>query len=198
MPIKSRIEPVGGRDIVNTALSQSSYRSQYLPALRGSPQTGTPLSVYLLSRDEALLPDPFSAARLIGWKYPIIGGDSPGLAFLLIAPDGLKFAGISHGPLPNRLLDAAVLANNHLESLVEEFEPRLLEIPALRIYALWLFRAEGENIFISLMDGQPPGSFRLQIENNIKARISQKLKGISSHYYAPFRARAKQRFHRSK
>jgi hypothetical protein len=179
MPIKGRIEPVGGRDIVNTALSQRSHRSQHLPALGGSPQTGAPLPVYLLSRDEALLPDPLSAARLIGWKYPIIGGDSPGLAFLLIAPDGLKFGGISHGPLPSRLLDAAVLADNHLESLAEEFEPRLLEIPALHIYALWLFHAERENFFVSLMDGQPPGSVSLRIENNIQPRISQRLKGPS-------------------
>ena len=173
MPIKGQIEPVGGRDIVNAALSQR----QHLPALLGSPQTGAPLPVYLLSRDEALLPDPLSAAKLIGWKYPIIGGDSAGLAFLLIAPDGLKFAGISHGPLAGRLLEAAVLADENLESVAEEFEPRLLEIPALHIYALWLFSAEREDVFISLMEGQPPDSFSLQVEHNIQPRISEKLKG---------------------
>ncbi len=139
--------------------------------MRGSPQTGAPLPVYLLSHDEALLPDPLPAAKLIGWNYPIVGGDSAGLAFLLIAPDGLKFAGISHGPLADRLLDAAALAENHPESRAEEFEPRLLEIPGLRIYALWLFHAERENLFISLMDGQPPGSSGLQIENDIQPRI---------------------------
>ncbi len=179
MPIKGPIEPSGGRDIVHSALSQRSHRSQHLPALRGSPQTGAPLPVYLLSRDEALLSNPLSAARLIGWKYPIVGGDAPGLATLLIAPDGPKFAGITHGPLPSRLLDAAALADDHLESLAEEFEPRLLEIPALHICALWLFRAEGENFFISLMD-EPPGEFSLQFENSIQTRISQKLKGPSN------------------
>lgn len=180
MPIKGQIEPIGGRDIVNTALSQRSHRARHLPVLRGSPQTGAPLPVYLINRDEALFPDPLSAAKLIGWKYPIVGGDSAGLAFLLITPDGLKFAGISHGPLPNRLLDAAVLADNHLESLAEEFEPRLLEIPALHIHALWLFCAERENVFISLMDGQPPASSALQIENSIRSRISQRLKDQAS------------------
>jgi hypothetical protein len=132
MPIKSHIEPARGQDIVHTALSQRSHRGRHLPALRGSPQTGAPLPVYLLGCDEALRADPLSAAKLIDWKYPIAGGDSAGLAAFPTAPDGLKFAGISHGPLAGRLLDAAVLAENHLKSLAEEFEPRLLEIPALR------------------------------------------------------------------
>ena len=175
MPIKGQTGPPGGRDIVNTALSRRSHRAQYLPALRGSPQTGAPLPVYLISRDEALSPDPLGAAKLIGWEYPIVGGDSAGLAFLLITPDVPKFAGISHGPLPGRLLDAAVLADKHLESMAEEFEPRLLEIPALHIYALWLFRAEGESFFISLMDEHPPASSMLQTENDIRSRISQRL-----------------------
>jgi hypothetical protein len=178
MTIKGQIEPVGGRDIVNTALSQRSHRTEHLPALHGSPQTGAPLPVYLISRDEALSSDPLSEAKLIGWKYPIVGGRSDGLAFLLrVAPTDLKFAGISHGPLPRRLLEAAVLADNHLGSLTEEFEPRLLEIPALHIYALWLHRAERKNVFISLMDGQPPASSKLRIVNSIQSRISRRLKG---------------------
>ena len=175
MPIKGQIEPVGGREIVHAALSHRSHRGQYLPALCGSPQTGAPLPVYVISCDEALFPDPLGAAKLIGWKYPIVGGDSAGLAFLLITPDGLKFAGISHGPLPGRLLEAAVVADKHLESVAEEFEPRLLEIPALHIYALWLFRAEGENFFISLMDEDPSASSMLHTKNDIRSRISQRL-----------------------
>ena len=171
MPIKVQIEPVGGRDIVNTALSKRSHRSQHLPALRGSPKTGSPLPVYLLNQEEALLPDPLSAANLVGWKYPIIGGDSAGIAFLLKTSDGLKFGGISHGNLPKRLLDAAVIADNHLKSRTEEFEPRLLEVPALRIYALWLFCDVRDDIFISLM-GSQQGSFKVQIENTIQPRIS--------------------------
>lgn len=106
MPIKSQIEPVGGRDIVNTALSQRSHRARHLPVLRGSSQVGTPLPVYLINRDEALFPDPLLAAKLIGWKYPIVGGDSAGLVFLLITPGGLKFAGISHSPLSGLVLVA--------------------------------------------------------------------------------------------
>ena len=175
MALKGQAEPVGGRDIVNDALRQRAHRAQQSPALRGSPQTGAPLPVYLLGREEALLSDPLGAAKLIGWKYPVIGGDSPGIASLLIAPDGLKFAGINHGPLPERLLDAAVLADRNLGPLEETFEPRLLEIPALRLYALWLFRNDRENFFVSLMDGQPPGSSKLQMEHDMLPRIGAAL-----------------------
>lgn len=172
MPIKSQIEPVDGRDIVKIALGRRSHRAQHLTALRGSPQIGAPLSVYLISGDKALSDDDLSTAELIGWKYPIVGGDSIGLAFLLITPEGVKFAGISHGPLPNRLLEAAILADEHLKSLGGEFELRLLEIPALHIFALWLCGAEGKNEFISLIDGQSPASSKLQIENNMRSLIS--------------------------
>ena len=172
MPIKSQIEPVDGRDIIKTALGRRSHRAQHLTALRGSPQIGVPLSVYLISGDKALSDDDLSKVELVGWKYPIVGGDSVGLAFLLITPSGLKFAGISHGPLPNRLLEAARLADEHLKSLKGEFELRLLEVPALHIYALWLCGTEGRNGFISLIDGQSPASSKLQMENNMQSLIS--------------------------
>jgi len=178
MALKGQTEPAGGRDIVNGALSERAQRGPQLPALCGVPQTGAALPVYLLSREEAALADPLQAAKLVGWKYPVIGGASPGIASLLAAPDGLKFAGINHGPLPERLLEAAVLAESNLGPLNEVFEPRLLEIPALRIYALWLYRDQ-ENYFISLLDGQPPGSSQLQMENGIAPRIGAALTGAA-------------------
>ena len=179
MALKGQTEPAGGRDIVNSALNERAQRGQQLPALRGSPQTGAAIPVYLVSRDEAALPEPLKAAKLVGWKYPVIGGDSPGIASLLAAPDGLKFAGINHGPLPERLLEAAVLAESSLGSREEVYEPRLLEIPALRIYALWLYRADQENFFIALLNGQPPGSSKLQMENSILPRIGAALTGAT-------------------
>ena len=171
MTIKTQVEPAGGRDIVHSALSQRSHRAKHFPSLSGTPQTGAPLPVYLLSRDEASLQNPLANAKLIGWKYPILGGDSVGLASLLITEDGLKFAGINHGLLSGRLLDAAVLADSKQGPLAKEFEPRLLEIPSLRIYALWLFCTGSENSFISLMDGHPPGSAKLRIVKSIRSRI---------------------------
>lgn len=180
MTIRRNAEPARGRGIVHNALSQRAHRFQYVPVLRGSPQIGAPLPIYLLSRDGASLPVPLSAAKMVGWRYPIIGGSAVGLASLLKEPDGLKFAGISQGTLPERLLNAAVLADEKLGSRTKKFEPRLLEIPSLRIYALWLYASRGQSFFIPLMDGHPPGSSPLQIEGNIQPKISAALDAVAA------------------
>jgi hypothetical protein len=139
----------------------------------GAPQTGSALPIYVITRDEAGTPDPLAEAKLTGWRYPIVGAE-PGLASLAGDAEQPHFAGISHGTLPQRVLDAATLAEAVLGSEVEHFEPRLLEIPALRIYCLW-FKGEQTDRFISLMDGQPPGTEPLTIEQEIVPRIKSAL-----------------------
>jgi hypothetical protein len=176
MTISGRAEPAGGRDFVNDELGKRSHRARHLLALSGTPQTGAPLPVYLLGRDEAAASDPLSAAKLAGWRYPIVGGASAGLASVSKDSSGFKFTGINNGTLPQRLLDAAILADQTLGPRAERYEARLLEIPALRIYALWL--AGPTNYFVSLLDGQPPGSSALQIETDILPRIRAALAAV--------------------
>jgi hypothetical protein len=169
---------VGGREIVYTALGRRLHRAQHLSALRGSPQIGAPLPIFLLDHAEASLEDPLSAARLVGWRYPIVGGASPGLAYLREDAGDLKFAGIADGQLPERLLEAAVLADDNFGSRPERFQPRLLEIPSLRICGLWLCGSERHNFFILLENGQRRGSWPLQIERSIQPAITTALAGL--------------------
>jgi hypothetical protein len=175
MAIVAPAEPEGYRSFVHDALARLRTRAQHLPALNGSPQTGAPLRHYVLSAVAASHPDPLSAATHVGWQYPVVGGAAPGFASVYEEPGGLKFSGLSHGALPERLMEAAVLAEDTLKSQLEEFEPRLLQSPALRISALWLCGKGGANFFIVLDNTQQSGAWPLQIERNIQARIDAAL-----------------------
>ena len=180
MAVVGQGEPAGGREIIGDALRRRLHRAQHLPALQGSPQIGAPLPVYHLGRAEASLSNALLAARMIGWRYPIVGGGSPGLAYLREESGRLAYAGLSHGPVPERLLDAADLASDNFGASVQKFEPRLIEIPSLRLCALWLCGPEGQNFYVVLEDGQRMGAGLLQIERSIKPRIDAALAGLDA------------------
>jgi len=99
-------------------------------------------------------------------------GDSFAIALLVDGTDHLVYAGMSQGVIGKRLLDAASFAEDALAKVVKDYEPRLLEIPALRIYLLWLF-SRGDSRFVVLSDRGTLGSDELattlQIESLIKS-----------------------------
>src|SRR5258706_13547677 len=101
-----RAEPRGGRDVVHEALRRRKHRAEVLPALRGVLQTGVPLPIYVLSGKEISRSNPLTAARLVGWQYPIRGGLAAGLVCLRSEADGLKFGGLRHGGLAERFFAA--------------------------------------------------------------------------------------------
>jgi hypothetical protein len=169
MTITVQPEPAGGRDVINTALRSRSHRSRDISALRGAPQTTAPLPIYILKRDDLSRKNPLSAAKLVGWIYLIVGGAAPGTAYLKMSPS-LEFSGISYGIFPQRLVDAVALADRDLSPRPEKFQMRLLDIPACRTSAIWL---EGPSrFFISLMDGQPPGSAPLKLDARFLGGLS--------------------------
>jgi hypothetical protein len=178
MTIVAHAEPAGGREIVHHELGERLQRARDISALRGSLQTAGPLPVYVIDAEKVADSKRLSRARMVGWRYPIIGGPSPGLAHLIGEAQNLKFVGISHGQIPARLLDAAVLAEKKLGSLKEKYEPRILEIPSLRLCALWFHGARGRDNFVVLVDGQEPSTAPLRIEPSIEARTSAALAAL--------------------
>lgn len=169
MAIVVKAEPAGARYIIHDALARRRHRAHHLPALRGAVRVGTPLPIYVLDHREAYRGASLAAARRVGWRYPIIGGASPGFAMLNDEAGRLSFAGVGHGRLAERLLQAAVLAEDNLAARDESYEPRLLEIPSLRLCALWLHGPQ--DFFIVLVDGQRPAVADLQLERDIGRRI---------------------------
>jgi hypothetical protein len=90
-------------------------------------------------------------ARRVGWRYPVLVGDIQCLAYLRESTAGLRFGGITEGVLPRRVFEAAAVVENGLKSIDAEFQPRLLEIPSLHFYALWLYRRGGASRFVPLL-----------------------------------------------
>lgn len=166
MAIRAQAGPAGGRDIISAALSRRTHRAAYLTPLGGAPQAGSPLPVYCLGLADAASAAPLARAIAVGWRYPIVGGANAGLANLEPAEDGYAFAGVSHGAFAARLVQAAYLAEEALGTTDAAYEPRLLEVPALGLAALWLNGPDDR--FIPLMEGQPPGTAPLRMIDDME------------------------------
>jgi hypothetical protein len=163
MPIVSQLQPKNAREIVHMALGQRLHRAEHAASLRGAPRTGAALPVYRIAKanisDRTLL----SRAKKIGWRYPLVGGECPGLVHLVTVRGGFEFGGITEGIFAQRLLDAALLAEHALSKHKKKFQPRLLDIPALHVHALWLRSPRGTNYFIALSES----ANSMKMEDNI-------------------------------
>ncbi len=173
---------------MSEALARRIRRAPSLPSLCGSPRIGTPLPVYHLSRKEAALGDPVSTAKMIGWRYAVIGGQWPGVASLKEDAGALSYAGLSYGTPAQRLLDAAQLAEETLGSAAVEYEPRVIEIPSLRLSALWLFRPSGQSYYVVIEDGRAADTCVLQLDRSIQPRIAAALEGLRGRRPTPHAA----------
>jgi len=160
--------PSAGSRLVRAALRKRLHQDHHLELLRGSLQIGAPLPVYRLGTAGIRKANPLTGARKSGWCYPLQAGQSKGVAFVAHCRRGPVFAGINGGAFAERLFNAADLAVRELAANAVRFEPRLVEIPVLRIYALWLFARGGQSRFVSLshLADRP-----LRIERDINPRI---------------------------
>jgi hypothetical protein len=169
MTIKRWSGPVDGLKIVQTALQQRRHRAQTITPLGGAPQSASPLPMYHLGINDVERPDFLQRATQTGWRYPVLGGIQPGLAIITERPGGVEYEGLTYGTLAQRLIQASLLAQQALGSVADQYEPRMLDVPGAHLVALWL--AGAQNQFISLMDGNPPGSAALSIVDDIQPRL---------------------------
>jgi hypothetical protein len=79
-------------------------------------------------------------------------------------------------------MQAALLGEQQLGGLEEEFEPRLLDVPALQFAAVW-FQSAAQEYFISLLDGTPPGTSKLMLTQDIVPELRARMAARSA--YAP-------------
>lgn len=134
MPIRAASSPKAGREIVHEALA---YRAFHLGTSSRAVLTGTPLPVYVAG--PLRKGDSNSLARRIGWDYPLVNGHYLiGLARLRRKGRGFVFAGVTRGWFAERLMLAALEAEQKLAKEDEAIEPRLLKVPSAGIAALWL------------------------------------------------------------
>jgi len=197
MVIKSNRGPINGYAVMREALAtrmprggarsasrgvESASLDIVRPSLAGAPQTGAPVPVYHLSLEQLSAEDPLQLATISSWLYPVVGGIRAGLARVREAVPGgaARFSGLSHGIVAQRFMQAALLAEQSLAADAEDFEPRLLDVPALPFVALWLHGNAATEYFIPLLEGRTPGTAPLGLVKEIvpylRYRASQRAK----------------------
>jgi hypothetical protein len=98
------------------------------------------------------------ALRLSGWRA-LVEEDRQVVAAAEVpaSPGAPASASINRGALVQSTVDALEQAERHDSVLSEPFEPRLLQIPALYVTALWLHRSgEGDDLVIPLAPTPQP------------------------------------------
>lgn len=121
------------------------------PWLQGSPRTLAGLPVYTLAWSDVSRGAFAAKARRTGWVYPVVGGKSPALALLAMDEAGRPaYAGAIASSLARRLLRAGARAEAELGAARTRFHPRILEIPSLRLFALWLHAPRDASRFVAI------------------------------------------------
>ena len=158
MPIRRKPEPPEARALLHASLAERTLHARHIRSLRGIAVVSAPLPVYGLAYKLSARSHPLEHVRLRGWSFLIVGGAATGLAHLCVRRGNLCFAGITDGPAAQRLLEAAILAQQEFQTVRRSFEARILEIPYLRMHALWLYARRGGSRFFSLDTADASGT----------------------------------------
>lgn len=130
-----------------------------------------PLPVYRLGLDQIDGPDCVDRAEHVGWRYLI---DSPGrnVGFADIRESGgesPRFSSFSQNQHAERLKQAAEVAQSVAQSLPDDYEARILEVPALYVSAVWL--ADQTHIYIPYIDMKRLHGEEVRVEENFIADL---------------------------
>ncbi|HEX8190957.1 MAG TPA: hypothetical protein VF586_21535 [Pyrinomonadaceae bacterium] len=162
--------PGRGPEIIQTALSGIIDRSVTTDemALGGSERLdlSAPHKIFFVGLRDVAERRVLPAATQTGWRYIILRGDSPLAAAELGVDatagggegddDGLEFSQFNRGPYVINTVAGVELAASLDAVRNDDYELRLLKIPALYIIALWLHaEADGKDIIIPLPPTRP-------------------------------------------
>jgi hypothetical protein len=173
MTISLRAGPADGLDLIRGELSKRRHPEHPLAVLRNRISVGSPLPVHHLGLKALRHEDPLSKTREIGWRYPLLGDDACGLAFLLKRSGHFEFVGTSGQRYSQSVFELAALAERELGNAVRRFHVRLLDIPSIHLYSLWFFAQHGKSQFLLLDSVESIPAFRSKSEltSLIKARM---------------------------
>ena len=149
MPLKYKKEP---RDVTNVVKSQfdkirsgKGFRTPLLASIQFRKDTANldqehAVPVYHLGVEDLKGRKDVSAAKLVSWRYLIKHrGKEVASADAIIDDDGTTmFSHVNEGPLVRGLVSALEIANSQSIIRNNDFEARILMVPALYVAALWL------------------------------------------------------------
>lgn len=149
--------PEAGREAVTRALRDlragASTAELAASALGGAElDLSRPLPIYRLGLDQIEGDDFLDRAEHFGWRY-LIEGPHGRMGFADVRDLGggePRFASFAENQHADRLSKAAEIAHSLSASLPDEYEARVLDVPALYVSAVWL--ANENSIFIPYLD----------------------------------------------
>ena len=100
-----------------------------------------PQAVYVLDARHLTKPAPLRSVRHVGWRF-LVTAENRAVAAIDVdagqAEQAAKYSHISAGPYVDATMRAIRLAQRLSEIKAESFEVRLLKMPSIYVYALWL------------------------------------------------------------
>lgn len=139
-------------------------------------------AVYFVPLDALAEGKLLQAAKQTSWRYLLVQDNAP-VAEAELAAGGrgakgaksraLDFMSLTHGPFAGATVDALGAAERLPQVARDDYELRLLKIPAVYFVALWLHGAKDD---ILLPMGQPPGGLKPN-EPYTEAQVIAALRG---------------------
>jgi hypothetical protein len=136
--------PEGGSELLGQYLGEILNRDSSIvggatKSFAAKPiATSQPIRVFSVNFDDIKGPDFLDHTYPVGWRYFVVKDGEPVVADIDIVGSRKKFGRVTKGAFAERLLDAAYSAENLYGRSADSFEPRILEIPALYVVAVWL------------------------------------------------------------
>jgi hypothetical protein len=123
-----------------------TFKSPALSKATGPLQLGEPLQVFTLGLNDLAAGKDLQAAKPSGWLFLVQDGDQT-LASAESVPTGKGdeqvFSALNEGRFVASTAEAIGTARGMPEVNQDDFEPRLLRVPALYVTALWLHKSKG-------------------------------------------------------
>ena len=154
MPIRFPEPPALSTSTLESAIASRETSSEHLAFLKTArPAWTMPHEVYHLGLNAVETDRGVDAAEPVAWRYVSSEAGKPGstAADVQHGAGGATFAGLTQAPFVRAFAEAVQRSAADPTLGVGDFEPRLLQIPALYIVALWLKDGDpSRDVFIPL------------------------------------------------
>jgi len=156
--------PGDGEQVVRRALNFFAGHHDASDPLGGASETqfSAAIPVYRMDLENIRNKSFISEARYVGWRY-LLGlaekNQAVAIADVRENQSGqTAFSRLARGMIAQRLWDATMLADKTYRDRPEQFEFRIIDIPALQRSALWLHGDQNHNIFYPIYSGNADSS----------------------------------------
>lgn len=158
MPLSFKDAPLATVQQLAKAFELLSNRERRLRDAQPSPdqpqpefKPAFPHAVYVFGLDQVVNRSSVAeSATHVSWQYLIPLSSSVSAAEISISGDKPQFAELNYGPYAQNTLREIQALQTSPDLARQDYEVRLLRIPALNLSALWLWGSAGEQMFIPI------------------------------------------------